>query len=96
MNKMVYQIALVILLGILAYTLYPKNAGGTCGFCSPVGIHRTEYDCIGVKYEYTPRCPDCGAIIYCIGFVTNEKHCYGIPRWMTDAREDIEMPCESS
>lgn len=96
MDKRTYQIVVVILLGILAYTLYPKNAGGTCGFCAPYGVHRTEYGCIGIRYEYNPMCPDCGTRIYCIGFVTNEKHCYGIPKWMTDTREEIEMQCASS
>ena len=69
-------IILAVIIGLIAF-FYPKNAGGTCGWClGPPSIERTEYACIGFKSEYQPNCMDCGRVILCYGIVTPEKKCY--------------------
>src|SRR3989338_11137647 len=84
MNKK-YLLILILTLGVLlaifllAIFFFPKNAGGTCGFCpGPLSIHRTEYGCIGIKLDINPGpgCMDCGTDIVCLGIVTSEKKCY--------------------
>lgn len=78
MNKPLLIGALIVL-AILVYFFFPKDAGGTCGFCpgSP-NIDRTEYGCIGIKVDMEPggQCIDCGTNIVCFGIVTSEKKCY--------------------
>jgi len=71
-------ILIVIIIVPMAIFLYPKNAGSTCGFCPGApSIVRTEYGCMGVKYDYYPTgCMDCGTSILCSGIVTSEKKCY--------------------
>jgi len=78
MNKVIIIISIVIVL-VLAYFFFPKDAGGTCGFCpGPPNIHRTEYGCIGIRADIKsgPGCMDCGTNIVCFGIVTSEKKCY--------------------
>ena len=73
-------IIVLIMLGLgLVYFFFPKDAGGTCGFCpEPPFIHRTEYGCIGIKQDISPGlgCMDCGTNIVCFGIVTSKKKCY--------------------
>lgn len=78
MKKILILILIILVLG-LVYLFFPKNAGGTCGFCpGPPQISRTEYSCIGIKYDMHPGpgCLDCGIDILCFGIVTSEKKCY--------------------
>ena len=86
-------IIIIIVAVILIIFFYPKDAGGVCGFCPSTGIHRTEYGCIGFKYNYKQNCPDCGTEIKCVGIVLGQKKCYGIPEGSSTI-EDVEMPCE--
>jgi hypothetical protein len=89
LRKYWYWIVIII---IIAYFLYPKEAGDTCGFClGPPAVQRIEYGCIGFKYEYQPPCIDCGRRILCFGIVTGEKKCY---TYMNDFNSPpTEVPC---
>lgn len=89
----------MILLGIVAVVivatvifLYPKDAGGTCGFCPESGIHRTEYGCIGFRYDNIGLGMDEGTTIKCIGIVTGDKKCFGVPL-VSNSTQDVEMTC---
>jgi hypothetical protein len=86
-------IIIIIIAVALTIFLYPKDAGGTCGWCPATGVHKIEYNCIGFKYEYNPQCPDCGIEIKCIGIVTGQKKCYGIPEGF-NTTEEVEIPCK--
>jgi hypothetical protein len=86
MKKLLIGIVVIIAVVLIIF-LYPKDAGNVCGFCPSTGIHRIEYGCIGLKYEYKPNCPDCGTEIKCMGIVTGQKKCYG-------TIEEVELPCE--
>jgi hypothetical protein len=83
----------IVIVTIIALVIffYPKYAGETCGLC-PVNVpQKTEYGCIGLKYEYKQPCLDCGTEIKCMGIVTTEKKCYS-----TDFNQPItwtEVPC---
>ncbi|MBU3904558.1 MAG: hypothetical protein KJ906_00200 [Nanoarchaeota archaeon] len=88
MNKLILILIIIILIPLIAF-FYPKDAGGTCGFCpGPPHIQRTEYGCIGFKFDYYPvGCLDCGTHIYCSGIVTSEKKCY-----TSIQGEQVEVP----
>ena len=78
MRKILVIIFVIIGLGLM-YIFFPKDAGGTCGFCpGPPNIHRTEYGCLGIKQDKKPGpgCMDCGINIVCYGIVTSEKKCF--------------------
>jgi hypothetical protein len=90
--KKIFIGAVAVVVIVLAIFLYPKDAGDTCGLCPVGGIHRTEYGCLGFKYQYQHGCLDCGLQIKCIGIVTGEKRCYGVPEG-ANLNQDVEMPC---
>jgi hypothetical protein len=92
MKKILIGIVVVIAVTLVIF-FYPKDAGGICGWCPSTGIHRTEYDCIGFKYEYKPQCPDCGIEIKCMGIVTGQKKYYGVPEG-SETTEEVEVPCK--
>jgi hypothetical protein len=88
-KKKIIVFGSIILLLAIAMFFYPKNAGSTGGLVGPPpSIARTEFGCIGLKYDYYPKgCVDCGTQIYCIGIVTKEKHCYTYMQ-----KQKIEVP----
>jgi len=89
----IFWIGIIVITAIaLVIFLYPKDAGGVCGYCNVTGIHKIEYDCIGFKFDYRENCPDCGTQIKCIGIIAGNKQCYGVPEGST-SMQDIEMPC---
>jgi hypothetical protein len=91
MKKLLLGIIMLVVIIVLTVFLYPKDAGGICGFCPVNGTQKEEYGCLGMKYEYKQNCPDCGTLIKCIGIVTAEKTCYS-----TDFNQPItwtEVPC---
>jgi hypothetical protein len=95
MNKILSLILVLIVILVGIYIFYPKDAGGTCGFCpSPPAVQRIEYDCIGFKYEYNPKCPDCGIQIKCIGIVTGSKKCYTYLSGFN--KPPTEVPCREA
>ena len=77
-KTIIIAIVAVAVIAIVAF-FYPKNAGGTCGFCQPPpAVQRTEYGCLGFKQEIRPGlgCADCGIEIVCYGIVASGKKCY--------------------
>jgi len=94
MNLKKYWPIIVTLIILIVY-FYPKEAGGTCGFCpSPPAVQRIEYGCIGFKQDMRPEqgCMDCGIRIVCYGLVTGEKKCY---TYMHDFNNPpTEVPCD--
>lgn len=89
--KKTVLVILAILVAVLVYFFFPKDGGSTCGFCpGPPHIHRTEYGCIGFKYDYQPMCIDCGTQILCFGIVTSDKKCYTYLHGLKE--EAVEVP----
>ena len=84
--KKIYLISIIVVAVAFAIFFFPKDAGGTCGFCYPGGIHKWESGCIGVKWTIIPTdCADCGANIACFGIPMSDKVCYS---------GDVEVPCD--
>ncbi len=78
MKKSTLILMIIIIVPLIIF-FSPKDAGSTCGgWCqSSPHIQRTEYGCIGFKFDYYPTgCMDCGTKIYCSGIVTSDKKCY--------------------
>jgi len=77
--KKIYIAIIAIVVIVLFWLLFVKEVGGTCGFCpGPPAVQRTEYGCIGLKFDIQPAfgCLDCGTKVMCIGIMTDEKTCY--------------------
>ncbi|MBI3036836.1 hypothetical protein HYY73_03755 [Candidatus Woesearchaeota archaeon] len=96
MIKKTLAIAIAAIITVaLAALFWPKDAGGTCGFCpSSPAVQRIEHGCLGFKHDIEPsNCLDCGIKVQCYGIVTDDKTCYTYLNGFNNT--PTEVPCTS-
>lgn len=93
-KAVVFAIAAIITVALAAF-FWPKDAGGTCGFCpSPPAVQRIEHGCLGFKHDILQSdCSDCGIKVQCYGIATNDKKCYTYLNGSNNT--PTQVPCTS-
>jgi len=89
-TNLISIIAIIIIIGLIAF-FYPKDAGGgTCGMCGPGQYKWEEYNCLGFDYVISGcsmhitdhlfgkigQCTDAPTQLLCYGLVYGSEKCY--------------------
>jgi hypothetical protein len=87
-----YWLLIMVLIVLLAF-FYPKYCSSSPGGLQPPGntVNRNDCTCLGIKYDSSMQCSDCGTEYLCAGIPTS-RSCF---EWVsgTDISTEKQVEC---